>query len=62
MAAPVRHGIELYAMRKLHLVFVKQLLELALRLYSSPGFMRLYFPLRVGDKAIKLDAVTGGNQ
>ena len=58
MAAPIRHRVELYAVRKLHLVFVKKPSELALRLRDSSSFVRLCIPLRVGGKAIKLNAVT----
>lgn len=57
MAAPVRHRVELDAVRKLHLVFVEKVSELALCLFSSPSFVRLCFPLGVGDKGTKLDAV-----
>ncbi len=59
MAAPVRHRIELYAVRELHFVFLKQVTELALRLFSSPEFVRLCLLVSFGDQAIKLDAVAG---
>lgn len=59
MAAPVRHRIELYAVRKLHLVLLEKATELALRLFSSPEFVRLCFSVSFGDQAIKLDAVAG---
>lgn len=56
MTAPVRHRIELYAVRELHLVFCDKPLELPLRLCDPPISVRLCIPLSAGDKAIKLDA------
>ena len=49
MATPVRHRIELDAVRKLHLVFLEKVLELSLRPCDSPGRVRLCFPLGAGD-------------
>lgn len=57
VAAPIWHRIELYAMRKLHVVFFEKLLELSLRLSAPPSSVDFCSPLSTGSEVDKLDFV-----
>jgi len=59
VAAPVRHRIELNAVRKLHLVFLEKPLELSLRLFVPPGSVCFSSPLSAGREVNELDANAG---
>ena len=56
VTAPIRHGIELYAMRKLHSSRVDELPELVLRLWGDPMLAALLFRALLGwvGKRLKL--------
>ncbi len=57
VAAPIRHGIKLNAMRELHLVFLKEALKLTLRLGSPPTWVCFRCPLGANSEVDELDVV-----